>query len=137
MQLVLAWYEYHKSSGKCQGISQCLETGHPEKMLECHWSCIMNSDMSCWCCWLQEARYEEALQKFLQVQHVGGYRPDLAYNIALCQYMLKQYGAAHSCVGDIIAKGIKEHPGISSQAYMRVRLFVHCIRKKVLVYFWL
>ena len=27
--------------------------------------------------------------------------------------MLKQYGAAHSCVGDIIAKGIKEHPGTS------------------------
>ena len=47
------------------------------------------------------------------MQHVGGYRPDLAYNIALCQYMLKQYGIAHSCVGDIIAKGIKEHPGIS------------------------
>ena len=61
---------------------------------------------------LQEGRYEEALQKFLQVQHVGGYRPDLAYNIALCQYMLKQYGVAHTCVGEIIAKGIKEHPGI-------------------------
>jgi len=60
---------------------------------------------------LQEGRYNDALQKFLQVQHVGGYRPDLSYNIALCQYMLKQYGAAHSCVGDIIAKGIKEHPG--------------------------
>jgi len=66
---------------------------------------------SCSCLCLQEARYEDALQKFLQMQQVGGYRPDLAYNIALCQYMLKQYGAAHSCVGDIIAKGIKEHPG--------------------------
>jgi len=69
------------------------------------------------CCdWLQEGRYEDALQKFMQVQHVGGYRPDLAYNIALCQYMLKQYGPAHTCVGDIIARGINEHPGTSSSS---------------------
>jgi len=76
--------------------------------LHVYW--LVYFSICCHC--LQEARYEDALQKFLQVQHVGGYRPDLAYNIALCQYMLKQYGAAHSCVGDIIAKGIKEHPGV-------------------------
>jgi len=59
----------------------------------------------------QEGRHDEALRKFTQVQNIGGYKPDLAYNIALCNYMLKQFAAAHSCVGDIIARGIKEHPG--------------------------
>jgi len=78
------------------------------------------------CDCVQEARYQDALQNFLQVQHVGGYRPDLSYNIALCQYMLKQYGAAHSCVGDIIAKGIKEHPG----KYLTVaNIWQHCTKK--------
>jgi len=59
----------------------------------------------------KEGRHFEALRKFNQAQQVGGYKPQLSYNIALCQYMMKQYGPAHSSVGEIIAKGISDHPG--------------------------
>jgi tetratricopeptide repeat protein 30 len=70
----------------------------------------LDTEVNLGCLLFKEGRYEEALRRFTQVQHIGGYKPDLAYNIALCHYMMKQYAAAHSTVGDIIAKGIKEHP---------------------------
>lgn len=36
---------------------------------------------------------------------------DLAYNIALCHYSLKQYAAALKYIREIIERGIREHPG--------------------------
>ena len=36
---------------------------------------------------------------------------DLAYNCALCYYMLKQYAPSLKHIAEIIEKGIKEHPG--------------------------
>ena len=77
----------------------------------------------CCLCVLQEGRHEDALRKFTQAQHVGGYKPQLAYNIALCQYMMKQYGPAHSGVGEIIAKGISEHPGMKVYMSKQYLLF--------------
>lgn len=37
---------------------------------------------------------------------------DLAYNIALCHYSLKQYAAALKYIREIIERGIREHPGL-------------------------
>ena len=37
---------------------------------------------------------------------------DLAYNIALCHYSLKQYAAALKYIGEIIERGMREHPGV-------------------------
>lgn len=37
---------------------------------------------------------------------------DLAYNIALCHYSLKQYAPALKYIREIIEHGIQEHPGL-------------------------
>lgn len=37
---------------------------------------------------------------------------DLAYNIALCHYSLRQYAAALKYIREIIERGIREHPGL-------------------------
>ena len=46
------------------------------------------------CCHFLEGQYEEACGMFSSAVGTSGYRPDLAYNIALCHYKMKQYGAA-------------------------------------------
>lgn len=43
---------------------------------------------------LQEGGFEEARTKFVDAINTLGYQSDLAYNIALCHYCLKQYGPA-------------------------------------------
>merc|ERR1719230_274665 len=40
----------------------------------------------------KEKRYSDALQHFTDAMNHAGYQPDLAYNIALCHYSMKQYG---------------------------------------------
>ncbi|KAF5889041.1 tetratricopeptide repeat protein 30A isoform X1 [Clarias magur] len=54
--------------------------------------------------------YEKACSKFTGAMQVLGYQPDLAYNIALCHYSLKQYAAALKYIREIIERGIREHP---------------------------
>ncbi|KAB5554254.1 hypothetical protein PHYPO_G00048230 [Pangasianodon hypophthalmus] len=54
--------------------------------------------------------YEKACAKFTGAMQVLGYQPDLAYNIALCHYSLKQYAAALKYIREIIERGIREHP---------------------------
>lgn len=48
---------------------------------------------------LQEHRYEEALQKFLNAQTMLGYRPHLSYSVALCYYKLKDFTLALKHIG--------------------------------------
>lgn len=62
---------------------------------------------------LQEGRFEEACTKFNSAMQVTGYKPDLAYNIALCYYMMKQYSSALRFIANVIEGGIKEHPELS------------------------
>ena len=42
---------------------------------------------------------------------MGGYRNELAYYIALCHYVLKQYVPSLKMLAEIVERGIKEHPG--------------------------
>jgi len=42
-----------------------------------------------------------------------GYEPDLAYNIAVCHYKLNQFNPALKLVGEIIEKGMRDHPGMT------------------------
>lgn len=39
-----------------------------------------------------------------------GFSPQLAYNIALCNYMMRQYPQALKYISDVIENGIREHP---------------------------
>ncbi|XP_039281409.1 tetratricopeptide repeat protein 30A [Nilaparvata lugens] len=65
------------------------------------------------CILYKEGRYDDALQKFNTALMILGYNPHLSYNVALCYYRLKEYGAAMKHIGDIIEKGIREHPELS------------------------
>ncbi|KAG8006556.1 Tetratricopeptide repeat protein 30A [Nibea albiflora] len=64
------------------------------------------------CLLYQDGKYEEACKKFMSAMQVLGYVPALSYNIALCYYNLKNYPQALKYIGEIIERGIKEHPGI-------------------------
>jgi len=65
------------------------------------------------CILYKEGKYSAALDKFLNALNLEGSKPDLTYNIALCYYQLKQYQASLKHIGDIIEKGIREHPELS------------------------
>ncbi|XP_048059287.1 tetratricopeptide repeat protein 30A isoform X3 [Megalobrama amblycephala] len=70
-------------------------------------------DVDLGCLLYKEGEYEEACKKFMSSMNVLGYQPDLAYNIALCYYSLKQYASALKYIAEIIERGIREHPELS------------------------
>ncbi|NP_001098119.2 intraflagellar transport protein 70A [Danio rerio] len=70
-------------------------------------------DVDLGCLLYKEGEFEEACKKFMSSMNVLGYQPDLAYNIALCYYSLKQYASALKYIAEIIERGIREHPELS------------------------
>lgn len=65
------------------------------------------NNIGCLC--FKEGKYDEALKRFAQAQQVGGEKPDLIYNAALCNYVTRRYNIALPFVSKIISKGINEH----------------------------
>nr|XP_043906241.1 tetratricopeptide repeat protein 30A isoform X2 [Solea senegalensis] len=65
------------------------------------------------CLLYQDGKYEEACKKFMSAMQVLGYVSALSYNIALCHYSLKNYDQALKHIGEIIDRGIREHPELS------------------------
>lgn len=63
------------------------------------------------CILFKEKKYEEARQKFAEAMNTLGYKPSIAYNIAVCFYYMKQHAQSRKYIIEIIEKGIKEHPG--------------------------
>uniref|UniRef100_A0A674CV83 Tetratricopeptide repeat protein 30 n=1 Tax=Salmo trutta TaxID=8032 RepID=A0A674CV83_SALTR len=70
-------------------------------------------DVDMGCLLYKEGEYEEACKKFMSALQVLGYQPELSYNIGLCYYSMKQYGQALKFIGEIIERGIREHPELS------------------------
>lgn len=70
------------------------------------------------CLLFKENKYEEARQKFQEAMNSSGYQCDLAYNIALCYYKMKQLAPSLKHIADIIEKGVREHPelGVGSNS---------------------
>lgn len=62
------------------------------------------------CVSLRDGKHEEALTRFAEARAALGYQPDVAYNEALCHYRAKQFGKCLSSLGEIIEKGVREHP---------------------------
>lgn len=62
------------------------------------------------CILYKEGNYSEAQQLFTAATNSSGHQPELAYNIALCFYQMKQYGPALKHVAEIIERGVTEHP---------------------------
>ncbi|XP_050543585.1 tetratricopeptide repeat protein 30A isoform X2 [Daktulosphaira vitifoliae] len=69
-----------------------------------------DNDINYGCLLYKEEKYDDALQKFLNAQAVVGYKPHLSYSVALCYYKLKDFNLALKHLGDIIERGIREHP---------------------------
>jgi len=65
------------------------------------------------CVLFKEEKYDEARVKFQQALNFLGYVPQIAYNIALCYYKMKQYPTALKYMQEIIEKGIRDHPELS------------------------
>ncbi|XP_038563814.1 tetratricopeptide repeat protein 30A isoform X1 [Micropterus salmoides] len=65
------------------------------------------------CLLYQDGKYEEACKKFMSAMQVLGYVPALSYNIALCYYSMMNYAQALKYIGEIIERGIREHPELS------------------------
>lgn len=70
------------------------------------------------CMLYKEEKYEEAKNKFQEALNLSGYQCDIAYNIALCYYKLKQLAPSLKHIADIIEKGVREHPelGVGSNS---------------------
>ncbi|XP_060945938.1 intraflagellar transport protein 70A [Limanda limanda] len=65
------------------------------------------------CLLYQDGKYEDACKKIMSALQVVGYVPALSYNIALCFYSLKNYPQALKYIGEIIERGMREHPELS------------------------
>ncbi|KAL3133916.1 hypothetical protein ABBQ32_008370 [Trebouxia sp. C0010 RCD-2024] len=65
------------------------------------------------CLMYKEANYDDARKLFTTALNSSGYQPELAYNIALCYYQVKQYGPALKHIAEIIERGVTEHPELS------------------------
>jgi len=61
----------------------------------------------------KEKRYHDAMKQFTDAMNTGGYQSELAYNVALCYYSMKQYGPALKHIAEIIERGVREHPELS------------------------
>jgi tetratricopeptide repeat protein 30 len=61
----------------------------------------------------KEGNYEGSRKKFTDAMNILGYQPDIAYNIALCYFKMKQYGNAMRQIAEIIEKGVRDHPELS------------------------
>ena len=70
------------------------------------------------CMLFKEEKYEEARAKFQEALNTAGYQCDVAYNIALCYYKMKQLAPSLKHIADIIEKGVREHPelGVGSNS---------------------
>lgn len=61
----------------------------------------------------KEKRFSDAMKQFTDAMNTTGYQPDLAYNVALCYYSMKQYGPALKHIAEIIERGVRDHPELS------------------------
>ena len=65
------------------------------------------------CIQYKEGEFEKAQKRFKDSMDALGNQPDLSYNMALCFYKLKNYGAALKNITEIVQKGVTEHPELS------------------------
>ena len=59
----------------------------------------------------QDGKYDEAATKYTEALKMSGFSAELAYNLAVCLYRMKNYVGSLKHVADIIERGIREYPG--------------------------
>jgi tetratricopeptide repeat protein 30 len=78
-------------------LNECLRDD-PETI--CAYACID----------FREGKFVDALEKYSDVMNITGFECNVAYNIALCYYMLKRYNEAKEIVDKLIEKSLDQHP---------------------------
>lgn len=58
----------------------------------------------------KEGKYDDALELYSETLNTQGFEAELAYNIALCYYMIGEYDDASEAIQEIIDRGVEEHP---------------------------
>ncbi len=58
----------------------------------------------------KEGRYDDALELYSETFNTQGFEAELAYNIALCYYMIGEYEEAMDAIEEIISRGIEVYP---------------------------
>jgi tetratricopeptide repeat protein 30 len=72
----------------------------------------MDNLISHGCLLYSEGDFLNALAKWKEAFNKYGYRSDLAYNIAIGFYLLKEYDQSLKWIMEIIQRALKEHPGL-------------------------
>lgn len=62
------------------------------------------------CLLFKDGKHSEACAKYNEAMKIMGYSAELAYNIALCHYMMRQYVPSLKFIAEIIERGIRDHP---------------------------
>ena len=62
------------------------------------------------CVLYREDRFEEALDKYMEVKRVHGFIPEVAYCIALCYYRMSKFPETVQMIAEIKAQAAREHP---------------------------
>ena len=60
----------------------------------------------------KQGKYEAAREMLIETINAGGYHPHIAYNTALCYFMMKQYLMALKSIEDIQDKATKDFQGL-------------------------
>jgi tetratricopeptide repeat protein 30 len=63
----------------------------------------------------KEGRYEEALSNYTDAFNMQGFEPSIAYNIALCHYMLQQHSEASDIIAEVIDRGTEQLADLDRQ----------------------
>lgn len=56
--------------------------------------------------------YTKAIERFRNATNLHGYQSDLAYSLALCHYQLGETEQTMRYIGEIVERGVKDHPGL-------------------------
>jgi tetratricopeptide repeat protein 30 len=62
------------------------------------------------CVLYKEDRFEEALEKYMEVRRVHGFLPEVVYCIALCYYRLNRFSETVQMIAEIKAQASRQHP---------------------------
>lgn len=61
----------------------------------------------------KEGRYEDALELYSEAFNIQGFEAEIAYNIALCNYMMGEYHDALEAIQEIIDRATETYPEFS------------------------
>ena len=101
LALQVFWMQSYSLFAGCKRLLEKLPAGSSDGTLGA--ACLL----------YKEGNHEGARKLFTTAMDALGYQPELAYNIALCYYQVKQYGPALKHIAEIIERGVREHPELS------------------------